>query len=88
MLPLNFWTDLNFELSYEGQVLPVIIDKLFNQTYVIMPKVVCPVFFCAGNCMSEFMGLITGTYEAKVCVYFRLVTTPCPEKTAPLNMSK
>jgi len=21
---------------------------------------------CAGNCMSEFMGLITGTYEAKV----------------------
>jgi len=23
---------------------------------------------CAGNCMSEFMGLITGTYEAKVRV--------------------
>jgi len=22
-----------------------------------------------GNCMSEFMGLITGTYEAKVCVF-------------------
>ena len=24
--------------------------------------------FCSGNCMSEFMGLITGSYEAKVCV--------------------
>jgi len=35
-------------------------------------KMITTVIVCvmgAGNCMSEFMGLITGRYEAKVCVW-------------------
>ena len=27
------------------------------------------VFCISGNCMSEFMGLILGRYEAKVCIH-------------------
>jgi homogentisate 1,2-dioxygenase len=45
---------------------PPYYHSKFNKFLIdVISTVIC----CTGNCMSEFMGLIKGAYEAKVCYY-------------------